>query len=76
MCLAIPGPAMIQLRGVGGGELALLSGGEEGACGVWCFGSLQSSSKVPKNTQILWQLTRTITFEVRLEALWRNSWGR
>lgn len=28
MCLAIPGPAMIQLSGEGG-ELALLPGGEE-----------------------------------------------
>lgn len=65
MCLAIPGPAVIQLPGVGGGE--------EEAFGVWCFGSLQSSSKVPK---ILWQLTRTITFEAELGALWCNSWGR
>lgn len=48
MCLAIPGPAMIQLSGVGGGELALHSVGEEGAFGVRCFGSLQSSSRVPK----------------------------
>lgn len=50
MSLAIPGPAMIQLLGEGG-ELALLPGGEErerDAFGAWCFGGLQSSSRVPK----------------------------
>lgn len=48
MCLAIPDPAVIQLPGAGGGELALLPGGEERTFGVWCFGSLQSNSRFPK----------------------------